>query len=226
MLPLIDRSAVLKDIRGFTTPDPMGDANGVYVVRSLYFDSIDWRCFHEKQAGDAERHKLRIRGYLDPSGGFSSIKCEVKHRRNERVAKVVARIDSEFHRLRPHLLQRRLPSIDRLDASPELCWFMRLRTAYGLAPVVNIQFRRQAFVAAGTSDLRITIDDRLVARPARDLLEPCHSSPHSTTDCILEIKVGRNLPLWVRRLTEKYRLQRQSISKYCNAVIRCPFGLV
>jgi hypothetical protein len=207
------------------TPDPMGDADGFYVVRSLYFDSIDWRCFHEKEAGNAERHKLRVRGYIDSTGSFSSTKCEVKHRRNQRIGKVVARIDSDYERLRPCLQQSHLPSADLLSASPELCWFMNLKTASQLVPVVNIQFRRQAFVSAGNADLRVTIDDRLAAHPARDLHERWNAIPHPAWQAILEIKVSRNLPLWVQRLAEKYHLRRQPISKYCQAVARCPFGL-
>lgn len=209
-------------------PDPLGDSEGYYGIRSLYFDSVDWRCFADKQAGLAVRHRLRVRGYMQSGGGpIFGIKFEIKHRRNDRIAKVVARIGDGYECLRPFFRERPLPSDHPLAGSLELRQFFGLKTIHSLLPVVNVQFRRQAFVARSDTTVRVTLDGHLSARPARDLLEPWPGKPVSIIgrDTILEIKVHRSLPFWVRRLIQKYRLQKASISKYCRSVAHCPFGL-
>lgn len=201
------------------------------MVRSLYFDSADWRLFFEKRAGVACRHKLRVRGYVDRFARIAGIKFEIKHRRGSKIAKVIADggCDSagDYHRLLPFLQGRRFPDFEELAEKPELCRFFALLSIGGLRPVVNVQFRRQALVAHADASVRITLDDQLAARPARDLLEPWPANAGRLTgrDTILEIKVHRSLPFWLRRLIQKYRLRTESISKYCWAVANGPFGL-
>lgn len=202
-------------------------------MRSLYLDSADWRLFFEKRAGLSSRHKLRVRGYVDGDGEVSGIKFEIKHRQGNRIAKVVASVRGggdpwgDYRRLLPYLQEPRFPDFQELADNPELCRFFSLKAIGGLRPVLNVQFRRQAFIARADASVRITLDDRLAARRALDLLDPWPASSGNLSgrDTILEIKVRRAVPFWLRRLIQKYRLRTESISKYCQAVSNGPFGL-
>ena len=70
-------------LRPFVQPDiftrraPLGR----YLVRSLYFDSADFRAYQEKVNGDSERTKLRIRTYTRSLLKESDIRVEMKTRK-------------------------------------------------------------------------------------------------------------------------------------------------
>jgi len=55
-----------------------------YVVRSLYLDTDDLKCYYEKKDGVHTRRKFRIRAYGDDS---SSVFFEIKRRYNNIVVK-------------------------------------------------------------------------------------------------------------------------------------------
>ena len=56
--------------------DPHNGISG-YPVRSLYFDTLDDRDFHEKAAGVELRRKLRLRSY-DPAADFAMLEMKQK----------------------------------------------------------------------------------------------------------------------------------------------------
>ncbi len=103
----------------------------------------------------------------------------------------------------------------------------RVQHLYAMTPVINVQFRRQAFIARGDRHCRITIDDSLATCRARDLFETMTSARPllAQMNAVLEIKVGRTVPFRLNRLIRKYRLQVASICKYNHTVANGPFGL-
>ena len=197
-------------------------------MRSLYLDSPEWSCFYDKTAGVSERHKLRVRAYPNSKGQFDTVKFEVKYRNNLRISKDVATLSlCEYKELRPLLTQSRLPDREWLESNPALRAFFSLKQLHGRVPVLNIEYRRQAFRARRERQVRITLDDRLRAYRSRTLETPlsagCPILP--ALQSVLEIKVEETLPYWVQRLIDKYRLRVQSVSKYALAAAVGPFGL-
>lgn len=196
----------------------------MYLVRSLYLESPDWTCFREKVAGEARRHKLRVRAYMDGEGTESPIKFEIKYRENERISKrVVAVSRSEYQSLLPCLRVWRMPD----ETSDALRTFFTLKQVHALAPTLNVQFRRQAFTARSDPSVRVTFDDRLIVRRARDLFEPMDAARAAlgAMQSVFEIKVERRLPHWLQFLIHKYRLRSESVSKFCNAALAMPLSL-
>ena len=221
------RRPLTADLRAFTTVDGHGDGEGRYLVRSLYLDSLDWMCFFDKLAGLSVRCKLRIRDYPG-AGNAGPVKFEVKYRRGQRITKDVATVDrATYERWLPLLHRRRMIDACFLEGSPGLRAFFHLKQLYAMAPIANVQFRRQAFFARSDRHVRITLDDALVFRRARDLFAPMPRAPLLATGslCILEVKVERSIPYWLSRLIGKYGLQAQSVSKYSHAAATGPFGL-
>ncbi len=219
IVPRHVRGPLTADLRAFVRPDPHGDPRGFYSVRSLYLDSSDWRCVLDKSAGLPRRQKLRIRTYPN-SGEFAPIKFEVKFRINNQILKRVATVDrSDYDSLLSGLHARRMVEGAQLRSNPSLRPFFYVKQLRGMAPVINVEFRRQAFTARHDRLIRVTLDDSLIACRARSLFEPIHRARRLTlgAGCVLELKVARTLPLWLSRLTAKYRLRLQSVSKYNRA---------
>lgn len=228
VLPGHLRAPLTRDLRAFVDPDAHAGPNGFYLVRSLYLDSPDWYCFHEKNAGLPRRHKLRVRGYVTGNKVTAPIKLEIKQRDASKIRKHVASLGLEEYRaLMPALHDARRIDPSRVEGNPTLSLFFHLKHTGGMKPVLNVQFRRQAFVARTDRRCRITIDDRLTARRSRDLFDTMTAAPSllGQGNAVLEIKVAQTIPFWTLRLIRKYHLQLASISKYGYAAMSGPFGL-
>ena len=63
--------------------DPYSKKSG-YFIRSLYFDSHDDECLHEKMSGIMFRKKYRMRIY---SSADEVVKFEIKHKYNNQIFK-------------------------------------------------------------------------------------------------------------------------------------------
>lgn len=114
------RAPLTADLSAFIRCDPYADDRGYYLVRSLYFDTYDWKCLLEKSAGSLNRCKLRIRTYPE-AGDASAIKFEIKRRAGNRTNKSVAAIDRPtFDQLRAGLNSRRMADAWHFDANPSL----------------------------------------------------------------------------------------------------------
>ncbi len=227
LVPHMARRPLVADISPYVRPDANGDQQGCYTVRSIYLDSIDWRCFHEKAAGVPRRHKLRIRTYLG-SPGHEPVKFEIKHHVFSRVSKDTATVDrATYESLLPALRQRRIAPAPVTQSSAALRWFFCQAHLQNLAPKIIVQFRRQAFAARHGSDVRVTLDDELKSGRARHLFDELPPSlpllPPGVS--VFEIKVKRALPTWLRRAIESYHLRLQSVSKYGAAAMAGPYGL-
>lgn len=221
-------TSLARDLELLMDPDGHSGSDGTYVVRSLYLDSPGWEAFYAKQNGAAERMKLRVRAYGEEETPISSVKFEIKLRRGERIRKDVGTVSGqEYRQLRP-ALQSWATAFDsqRLDAWGLQPFFAAKRRGT-MAPVVLVEFRRRAFVSRAHGHTRITIDNHLAGRRARDLLEPMHGAIPLLDRSwrIVEVKVERELPAWLRFLIDKYELVRSSFSKYGQAVGAGPFGL-
>jgi len=227
LVPRFARRPLIADISSYVRPDVHGDAQGCYTVRSIYLDSVDWRCFHEKAAGIPRRHKLRIRTYPE-SPGNTPVKFEIKHHVFSRVSKDTAMADREtYDALLPALRQRRVALRPGTQSSAALLRFFFQTHFQNVSPKIIVQFRRQAFACKHGFDVRVTLDDELRSGPARHLFDDLPPSqpllPLGTS--VFEIKVRRQLPTWLRRVIESYHLRLQSVSKYGSAVVSGPYGL-
>ncbi|NIR49003.1 VTC domain-containing protein, partial [candidate division KSB1 bacterium] len=63
MVDRTTRTALTRDLRAFMRPDVHTSQDGAYLVRSLYYDTKAYKAYHDKMAGAAIRHKLRVRAY-------------------------------------------------------------------------------------------------------------------------------------------------------------------
>ena len=66
--------------------DPHSGADGLYTVRSLYFDDYGNSAMKQKEDGLDERKKYRIRSYL--SGMDERFRLEIKYRNRDKIRKI------------------------------------------------------------------------------------------------------------------------------------------
>lgn len=221
MIDRTTRTALTRDLAAFMRPDAHAGGEKGYLVRSLYFDTADYLAYHEKLAGMAVRHKLRIRAYGENPSQSPLVRFEVKSRYLSFIKKITVDIPSaDYGEVEFAFKRRILPPPRLLNDAGVSREFFRLQRQYNMEPKVLIQYRRQALERNEISRVRVSFDDELIAcrdldllgplRGARRLLRPGHA--------IFEIKIDDFMPYWMHTLISKYNLQNQAISKYCYAV--------
>ncbi len=225
LVPQYVRTALTSDMRAFASADPHAPASGYYTVRSLYLDSPDWKCFYEKADGQTRRFKLRVRKYVE-NDRSSLLKFEIKYKHGTHIGKLVAAVQAESHDGLLAALNRRTYSLSD-DAPDALREFFALKQRYAMCPILNVQFRRQAFFDRVHRGVRITFDDRVIARPSRDIFESMSGARPALlgNQSILEVKAHGMVPYWFQFLVRKYRLHAEPVSKYQRAAQALPFGL-
>ena len=189
-----------------------------YTVRSIYFDTPSFECYHTKVAGTKHRYKLRIRGYNEGGADdwvFLEIKRKyeapiMKHRAPfafKRIPDILSGGDIPAHILRPN----------RVDDARR---FMYRMLARRMRPVVTVIYEREPFLGRfddPDNNLRITFDKHLrsVAYPAvEELYEERDVRVIMGDYLILEVKFNKYMPAWVRPVIQTLALRKEPASKY------------
>jgi len=211
MLPYIDQDpfAALMD-------------SGEYTVRSIYYDSMSFDYYFEKVDGIKIRKKIRIRGY-NRQNGNDTVFMEIKRKVKGPIEKVREELTFD--------VMKRLMEGEKLVGcraeEHESIWddgarkFLYHVYRNNLKPVVLVIYDREAFHDRSWPPSRITIDKNLrsVAFPCLDDLY-CEENviPALKDHFILEVKFFNHFPTWLRPITARFGLLRQSASKYISCV--------
>jgi hypothetical protein len=216
------RTALEKDLAVLMQRDRFGNSNGGYIVRSLYFDSYDYMAYHEKMAGMAVRHKVRVRAYGEEPKASDIIRLEVKSRYLSFIQKTTTNMSlCDYRHIERAIYQRLVPE-HLVNGQPNPNNFFRIQKLYNMMPIILIQYRRQAYEKNELCRVRVNFDDELLSTRDLCLFGPLRGE-RSILDygnSIFEIKVDGGLPFWLHTLISKYDLQNLALSKYCMAV-RC-----
>ncbi|SRR5690625_887907 len=205
-------------LRPYMTLDPYAEERGGYTVRSIYFDSPNLTCYHEKDDGIKERKKLRIRGYNE-GGPDSNVFLEIKRKSNIMISKDRALL--AYEDLAP-LFENGAGDdvyLDKRSVEDARKFFFHFHRQ-SMLPVECVIYEREPYVCKFGTSLRITFDMNLrsTCYPSLDDLY-CEDEvvPALPDHTILEVKSdrGRGFPGWVRRWLAEYDLKKQALSKYC-----------
>ena len=180
-----------------------------YIIRSLYFDTLDDTAFHEKQAGVMHRDKYRIRVYR-----FSdqAIFLERKRKLGELIQKSSVQIT---RRLCDQLISGDPTGLQRSTSPLLQDMYVQMRTRL-LRPKVIVDYAREAYLHPA-EDTRITFDLNLhTGLHSVNLFDPDVPtvSPHDRNVEILEIKFNNYLPGYVAGLLNGIQAERSAVSKY------------
>jgi hypothetical protein len=199
--------------------------DGKYTICSLYMDSSRFDLFRETEMDKCNRFKLRIRGYDDDPN--SPVFFEIKRKLNGIIYKSRARAgkDQIAEILKGHFLPPQAKESDRAT----LKQFVHYTQCLHARPIVFVRYRREAFEGETDTRSRITFDRELcylsTDKPVYQINGP--GWKRMPIDfVVLEIKFTEFFPAWLVDLTRIFNLNRQSMSKYGNAVRQLtPAGL-
>ena len=214
-LPFIEYLKVKNWLARFASLDRFSRLSGTgrYFIRSLYFDTSDYRCYAEKMTGEHNRIKLRIRSYFPDRASAQFVTFEIKSRLGSEIFKHASRLSlEEYDRFEQ---TRRMAT----GNDPALDEFMRLMLLRQLTPRVLVDYEREAFDPRDASGVRITFDHALRYAETSQLF-PEHPFFRKSLPqlVVMEIKTRESAPPWVTRLVESYGLRSVPNSKYAVSI--------
>ena len=205
--------AELSVLRGVLKPimqlDPNGNENNEYIIRSLYFDTINDDALMEKIAGVGNRKKYRIRIY-----NFSDrvIKLECKSKYGDLISKQSVSIPRD---LAEQLIAGDPEGLQRMRHPLLHDVYREMRTRL-LRPAVIVDYVREAYLHPA-QEVRITFDKQLrTGLYSTDLFNPSLPTYPVFDDPVevLEVKYDEFLPAHLQTVLSGITAQRSAVSKY------------
>lgn len=199
-------------LRATLMPDPHGDENNRYHIRSLYFDTAFDSALYDKINGTADRDKYRIRIY-NFSDAMIRLECKSKYR--DLISKRSVRISRD---LAEQLISADPTGLDTTASGLVSDVFREMRTNL-LHPVVIVDYLREAWLHPA-EEVRITFDMQLRSGVnSIDLFNPHVPTvpPFDHEEIILEVKYNQVLPPYINNLLSfalRDGAARSAISKY------------
>ncbi len=183
------------------------DYNG-YMIRSLYFDSVDDDDYYDKLDGSMYRKKIRLRIY-EPNPEF--VKLEIKEK-------------SDIHQLKSSLIITVPEAQELINGNYEILlnydqdvaqkiYLILKRGLY--KPKVIIEYQRIAYITGTTT--RITFDYEI--KKSDDFENFFNEDINyydliDRKDIVLEVKFDRFLEPYLSNILASYGTRNQSVSKY------------
>ena len=202
-----DRLILRQRLNAVATPDPHAK-DGVYEIRSLYFDNINDKALTEKVNGINRREKFRIR-YYNGDTGFIHLekKSKIVNLCNKQSALITA---EEAQRIVDNDLGWMMES-DR-PLVRELYTKMR---GQGLKPKTIVDYTRDPYIF-GPGNVRVTLDYNIrTGMGCTDFLNPkCVTVPARDPVVILEVKWDEYLPDIIRDIIQLKNRRTGGFSKY------------
>lgn len=182
--------------------------NGVYQIRSIYFDNAADKALREKVDGVNIREKFRIRYYNDD---LSVIHLEKKSKINQLCAKESASLTLEQAQAIAAGCYTWMPG----SGVPLIVELYSKMMSQGLRPKTIVDYTREPFVFA-PGNVRVTLDDHIrTGLCSTDFLNPdCVTIPAGAAPAILEVKWDDYLPDIIRDAVQLPHCRTGAFSKY------------
>ena len=183
-----------------------------YIVRSLYFDTLDNKDFYLKEMGVENRRKIRLRVY-DPKDDFAML--EIKQKQGDNQLKRSLKVSQKDALL---LIEGKYDCLLKYKEPFALECYSYM-VSLGYRPVCVVQYNRKAFICK-ENKIRITFDSNIVATESNfnifdnDLLMYPVFPKYNV---VLEVKYNGFLLSYVQDYIRQVDKIQISASKYCLA---------
>ncbi len=196
-------------IENIMIPDTHACNNGMYSIRSLYFDDYNNQCFYENENGTDPREKLRMRIY-NHSPAHISLECKRKERgKTLKTAAVIT--EEQALKVIEGIAWQDINGIAPILNKMKLQMDMRL-----LRPVIIVEYDRIPYVYPN-GNVRITFDLNVSSScdlsqfweekiPKRPVMPP---GTH-----LMEVKFDEFLPDFIYHSLNLGMLRQTAFSKY------------
>ena len=189
--------------------DSHAGENGMYQIRSLYFDDYYDRCYYENENGTDPREKFRIRIY---NGKTDKISLELKKKERGKTLKLSCPLTEEQCRM---LMRGEvLPDCDEYPPVLQKL-LLQMKTAM-LRPKIIVEYDRVPYVYK-LGNVRITLDKNISSSLAIDrFLDPTiHKRPIMPAgQHVLEVKFDEFLPDYIYQTLQLRNLRQTAFSKF------------
>jgi len=193
----------------FMLEDPHNRGDG-YLIRSLYFDSLEDRDFQEKLDGVSIRRKIRLRCYR-PDSDFALLEVKQKEanlqkKRSLRLSREAAKslIRGDYHVL-----------LSLQEPLAQECY--ALMNIHNYQPRSVVEYRRRAFIAK-ENKIRVTFDHHIVGTESSFNIFDSALSQYPVQDTslvVLEVKFNGFLLSYIKDMLGGCAANELSVSKYC-----------
>ena len=211
LMTLVDMELLWNRLDQVMLLDPHNGTRG-YCVRSLYFDTLEERDYHEKLDGMELRRKIRLRIY-HPEAAFALL--EMKQKEGGYQKKRSLRIErADAVRLASGDCRCLLRYSDPFAAE---CYGLMQMDCY--RPKTVVEYRRKAYIAR-ENKIRITFDYEIRASEACLDLFSAGLNLYPVLDPfngVLEVKYNGFLLSYIKALVSGANRSELSVSKYCLA---------
>lgn len=192
-------------------PDEHNGLNG-YMVRSLYFDTVDDKDFNEKKDGVSKRRKIRLRVY-NPKDDFAFLEIKAKdggyqEKRSLKISKNDAL----------ELIKGNYDVLVKYEEDFAKECYTIMKTEHYI-PKTVVQYNRKAFIAR-ENNIRLTFDSNIRANEVNFnifdedlLLYPVFTN----SSIVFEVKYNGFLLSFIKDLMDNVNKSELSVSKYCLA---------
>ena len=183
------------------------DYNG-YVIRSLYFDSLDDNDYYDKQGGEYKRKKIRLRTYDINS---NKVKLEIKQK-------------IDYHQLKESLVISKKDARELMRENYDILLSYKSPVAIKIyeilktgcyKPKIIIEYLRIAYMTGTTT--RITFDYNIKKCDDVSYFFKKNINYVDVTtpkDVVMEVKFDRFLEPYITDILSRYVSNYQSVSKY------------
>lgn len=181
-----------------------------YIVRSLYFDTINDSDYENKMDGLELRRKIRLRNY-GPNSNFA--KLEIKQKQGEFQKKRSLKLKKEDA---IELINGNYSVLLKSNESFAYECYC-LMNMYCYKPKAVIEYKRKAFVVK-ENKIRITLDHDIIATESNFNIFDSNLNQNSMMNnfyVILEVKYNGFLLSYIKDLLDDCNKSELSVSKYC-----------
>lgn len=190
--------------------DPNADAEGRYLVRSLYFDNYMDKAVTDKLSGQSRREKFRLRYY---NNATTFLRIEKKSKINRGCYKESALLTVDQCEC---ILAGNISSL--LSANTPLLSELYAKMRYQqLKPKAIVDYMREVYIYRA-GNVRVTIDsDVRTSGNVSEFLNPSRPTIPAANATILEIKFDGFLPDIIRDAVQLRNRSETEFSKYIVA---------
>lgn len=202
------RDAVLRAMEPYMSMDRYGHSS----IRSIYYDTPDFRLIRTSLEKPVYKEKLRVRSY-GPAGSGDPVFVELKKKYRNVVCK--RRISLPLAQAEACLDGRmRMPES---QIGREIAYVLEFYRE--LEPSVFLSYEREAFYDQSGSDFRVTFDENIRYRQTELTLDSdAWGKPILQPDRVLmELKTSGGLPLWMAHFLSRQKIFKTPFSKYGTA---------
>ena len=196
-------------LSGILPKDKHVDSDGIYRIKSLYFDDRNNRCYYENEDGVSPREKFRIRIY---GNSPDKISLECKRKEQGKIHKTSCNLSMEEF----NYLAYKKGSIPFEKLPPLAQKLQLLRMTDGMEPKVIVAYERTPYVYKN-GNVRITFDRNITSSGQVNQFfnENIKRRPILPFGMqLLEVKYDEYLPDVVYHALILENMQRTEFSKY------------